>query len=140
MKEKRNPHPGKPPNRLGDQPGQRDLKVSEKSAAAVLRRAKQSESRTDNLNHWPRHHSLRCSGRAWVLRLRLWRSGMGSGLVLTVWGQPWGLRSDVPWAGEWNAMAEGNWEKVWACRRSKVPLLCKVRGGANCHRNLHGHA
>ena len=26
-------------------------------------------------------------------------------------------------------MAEGTWEKVWTCRRGKVPLLGKVRGG-----------
>ena len=26
---------------------------------------------------------------------------------LAVWGQPERLRSSVPWAGEWNAMAEG---------------------------------
>ena len=36
-------------------------------------------------------------------------------------GQPEGLRSSAPWAGEqgvwggeWNATAEGTWEKVWA--------------------------
>ena len=41
------------------------------------------------------------------------------------------------WAGEWNAMAEGTWEKIWACRRSKVPLLGRVRGGGtDHHRNL----
>ena len=32
------------------------------------------------------------------------------------------------WAGEWNAMAEGTWEKIWARRRSKVTLLGRVRG------------
>ena len=32
------------------------------------------------------------------------------------------------WAGEWNATAEGTWEKVWAHRRSKLPLL--GRGGS----------
>ena len=32
------------------------------------------------------------------------------------------------WAGEWNAMAEGTQEKVWAHRRSKVQLLGRVRG------------
>ena len=37
MKEKRNPHPGKPPNRPGDQLRRRDLKVAEKSAIAGLR-------------------------------------------------------------------------------------------------------
>ena len=46
---------------------------------------------------------------------------------------PWG--SGVLWAGEWNTMAEGTWEKVWTCRRGKMPLLGKVRqGGADHHR------
>ena len=45
------------------------------------------------------------------------------------------------WAGEWNATAEGTQEKVWACRRSKAPLLGRVRGGwADGHRNLPAHA
>ena len=44
MKEKKNPHPRNPLNRQGDQPKWRDLKVAEKSPAAGLRRAKQSES------------------------------------------------------------------------------------------------
>ena len=26
-------------------------------------------------------------------------------------------------AGEWKAMAEGTWEKIWTCRRGKVPLV-----------------
>ena len=43
----------------------------------------------------------------------------------------------MQWAGEWNAMAEGTWEKVWASRRSKAPLLGRERGGgADHHRNL----
>ena len=29
----------------------------------------------------------------------------------------------MPWAGEWNAIAEGTQEKVWTHRRGKVPLL-----------------
>ena len=51
--------------------------------------------------------------------------------------------SGVLWAGEWNAMAEGTQEKVWACRKSKVPLLGSARGGeADCHKNifLYTHA
>ena len=74
MKGKRNPHPGKPPNQQGDQLRWRDLKVREKSMAAGLRRAKQSDRGTDHLYHHPGYHSLRCSGRGWVLRLRLQRS------------------------------------------------------------------
>ena len=27
------------------------------------------------------------------------------------------------WVGDWNSMAEGIWEKFWAHRRSKSPLL-----------------
>ena len=54
-----------------------DLKVAEKSIAAGRRIAKQSESRTDHLNHWPKLHSLRCLGGGWVLRLRLQRSVLG---------------------------------------------------------------
>ena len=26
-------------------------------------------------------------------------------------------------AGEWKAKTEGTWEKIWTCRRDKVPLL-----------------
>ena len=40
-------------------------------------------------------------------------------------------------AQESNAMAEGTLEKVWAHRRSKVPLSGRVREGrADHHRNL----
>ena len=42
-----------------------------------------------------------------VLRLRLWRLVLGRGLGLAVWGQPKGLRSSVPQAGEWCAMGWG---------------------------------
>ena len=143
MKEKRNPHPGKPPNQLGDQPRQRDLKVTEKSAAAGLRRAKQSESHT-YLNHWPWTPQPEMLRWVLALRLRLWRSGLGRGLGLAVWGEPKGLRSAVPWAGEqcatgWGVehQGRGNPGEGLDGRRSKVPLLGRVRGGgADCHRNL----
>ena len=85
--------------------------MPEKSTAAGLRTKKQSERCTNHLNHWHRHHSLRCSGGGWVLRLRLWRSFPGSGLGLVVWGQPEKLRSSVPWAGEGKAMSEGTQER-----------------------------
>ena len=89
------------------------------------------------MNHWPRPHILRCLGVAWVLRLRLWKSIPGRVLGLAVWGQTEGLRIGVLQTGEWNARAEGTREEVWAHRRSKVPLLGRVRGGgADCHRNL----
>ena len=48
-----NLQPGKPHNQQGDQPSWRDFKDSEKSAAAGLRRAKQSESHTDYQYHHP---------------------------------------------------------------------------------------
>ena len=102
--------------------------------------AKQSKSCTDHLHHHPRHHSLRYSGWGWALRLRFWRSVLGKGLGLAVWRQPEGLGSGATWAGEQKTTAEGTWEEVWAHRRSKVPLLGKVRGGGvDHHRNLPMH-
>ena len=50
--------------------------------------------------------------------------------------------SSVLWVGEQDAIAERTWDKVWACRRSKAPLLERERGGeTDSHRNLpvHGH-
>ena len=99
MKEKGDPHPGKPPNQQKDKPSQRDLQDAEKSAAAGLRTEKQNESHTDHLNHWQRHHSLRRSGGGQALRLRLYRSVPGSGLGLVGWRQPKGLERDVLWVG-----------------------------------------
>ena len=85
----------------------------------------------------PEHHSLRCSGRGWVLRLRFWRSVPGRGLGLTTWRRPEGLESSSPWAGEQNATAKVTPEEVWAHRRSKVPLLERQRkGGGYHHRNI----
>ena len=44
------------------------------------------------------------------------------------------------WAREWNTTVEGTWEEVWVCRRSKAPLLRRVRrGGVDHHRNLTAH-
>ena len=34
-----------------------------------------------------------------------------------------GQGNGTPWAGEWNIIAEGTWEKVLTHRRGKVPLL-----------------
>ena len=59
------------------------------------------------MHHCPGHHSLRHSGGGWALRLKLCRSVPGRGLGLAVWGQPKGLRSTVPQAGEWCAMGWG---------------------------------
>ena len=71
MKEKRNPHTRKLPNQQKDQPSQRDLKVTEKSAAASLRTEKQSERHTDHLNHLHGQQSLRILGGGWALRQAL---------------------------------------------------------------------
>ena len=140
MKEKRNPYSDKPPKQWGNQLRWRDCKVAEKSTAAGLRRAKQSESHTNHLHHCPRHHSLSCLGRSWALRLRLRRSVSGRGLGLAVWRQPEGLGSSVPPAGEQNATAKGTREEVWAHRRSKVPFLGMTRGGGvDHHGNIPAH-
>ena len=51
------------------------------------------------------------------------------------------LGSCVPRDGEQSTTAKRTWEKVWAHRRSKAPLLGRVRGGgADYHRNLPAHA
>ena len=55
-------------------------------------------------------------------------SVLGRELGLAVWRQPERLRSGAPWAGERNTTAEGNWEEIWAHRRSKMPLLGRARG------------
>ena len=129
LKGKRNPHHGKPPNPQEDQLRWRDLKVTEKSTEPGLRRKKQSESCIDHMHHWPRHHSLRCSGGGWVLRLRLWKSVLRKGLGLVV------KESLRVW--EWCSTAKGIQEEVWAHRRCKAPLLGRVRGGKEGHpRNL----
>ena len=138
MKEKKNPHPGKPPNSWKDQLSQRDLKVAKKSTTVGLRMAKQSESHIDHLNHQPRHHSLRCLGGGWMLRLRLWRSVPGKGLESVVWRQPkeqcatgreavcYGLGSGMPWQ-----------RKCGTHRKSNAPLLGRMRGeGEDHHRKL----
>ena len=65
----------------------------------------------------------------------LWRSVLGKGLgLVVVCRQPEGGR-------EW--YAKGTWEEVWACRKSKAPLLERARGGGvDHHRNssLCSHA
>ena len=111
--------------------------MAKKSRAAELRRGKQSESCTDHLHHHPGHHSLRCSGGDWALRLRLQRSVLGRGLGLALWRQPEGLGRSMPQAGEQNTTAGGTQEEVWTHRRSKVLLLGRARGeGTDRHRNL----
>ena len=107
MKEKMNPHPGKAPNRCGDQPRWRDHNVAKKNTAAGLRRAKQIERSTDRLHHHSGRHCLRHLGSGWILRLRLWKSVPGRGLGLAVRGQLKDLGSGVPWPGEQCAMGWG---------------------------------
>ena len=80
----------------------------------------------------PRQQSLRHSDEDWVLRLRLQRSVLGREV-----GVVEGLGSSVPWGAELSIIAEETWEDVWACRRSKVPLLQRSKGGGvDCHQNI----
>ena len=135
MKEEGNPHPGKPPNQKGDQLRWSELKVAEKSAAAALRKAKQSERHADYLHQHPGQHSLIHSGRrGWVLRLRIQRSVPGRGLGLAVYRQPEVLGNGVPWAGRRYL------EEVWAHRRSKGSLLGMAREEPDHHMNLPIHS
>ena len=53
-----------------------------------------------------------------------------------MWKQPEGLGISVPWSSEWNATAEGTRDEVWAHRRSKSPLLGRMKGVVDLHRNL----
>ena len=78
----------------GEEPRWREnLKASEKSAAVRLR-AKQRATQTISIGTTAfGHHSLRCLGVGWVLRLRLQKSLAGRGLGLAVWRQPEGLGS-----------------------------------------------
>ena len=64
---------GKPPNQRGDQLKWRDLKVSEKSKEAGLRKIKSSESCTDHRYHCPGTPQTKMLKWGLVLRLRLWR-------------------------------------------------------------------
>ena len=109
----------------GDQLRWRDLRVTQKSAAAGLKRANQRESYRDHQYHLLGHHNLRCSEGSWAVRLRLWRSGPG----MAIWRQPEGLGSSAPKAGKQSATAKGSQEESWVCRRSKSPLLGWARGG-----------
>ena len=84
---------------MGRSARRRDLKVSEKSTAAGLRRAKQREGGIDHQYNIPGQHSLRCVKRGWALKLRLQRSVPGRGLGLAVWRKPEGLESSAPRAG-----------------------------------------
>ena len=105
-------------------------KLQRKAPAARLRREKQRKNSTDHQYHLLGHHSLRCLEGGWALRPRLWRRSVpGRELGFAVWRQTEGLGNIVPQAGEGSATAEGNWEGVWDCRRSKATLLGRTKGG-----------
>ena len=73
-------------------------------------------------------HSLRCLGRGWALRLRLWRVSYGERTSMeTVWRQPEGARECCAKAGDLSATAHGIQEEVWPHRRSKAPLLGRAK-------------
>ena len=60
---------------------------------------------------------------------------------MAVWRQTTGLENITQWAGEQGTTADGNWEEVWAHRRSKAPLLGRARGGGTkSHWNLFPYA
>ena len=67
----------------------------EKSTEGRLK-AKQTESHRDNWYHPLGHHSLRYTGRGWVVRLGLQRSVRGRELGLAVWKEHEGTRKCVP--------------------------------------------
>ena len=64
------------------------------------------------------------------MRLMLQRSVSGGGLGLAVWRQTEGLVSGVPPAGDQNITGEGTQEEVWVHKRSKAPLLGRVKWGS----------
>ena len=140
MKKERNPHPGKPHNRQGNQPRQRDLKASEKSRAVGLRRAKQRDSHTNHYYHYLQTLEPEMLCRGWAMRLGLQRQVPGRELGVVVWREPEGLGRGVPQAGEQSTRAK---EEGWSRKRSKSPLFGRVKGrGADRHRNflsLHTH-
>ena len=113
-----------------------DHKVDEKTTAIGLRRAKQSERYTDPSAEQPRHHSLRHSGRDWVLRLRIWRSVPGRGVVQAGQREPVGL-------GAGCQMMESKAPQLREPRKRSVPVG-EARhgcwegggGGAGHHQNL----
>ena len=93
------------------------------------RKEKQRERDTQTMSTTtPGHHSLRCLGMGWVLRLKLQRSfpvrtlGFGSG------------HDDSLRAREWSTIPEGTQEEGWACRGT---IAVKIRGrGKDHHRNI----
>ena len=100
MRKGRNLHPRRPQSWRGE-PQSLKEKCSCKTGEGKPKRATQTIV-TIALGH----HSLRHSGRGWVLRLRLWRSVPGKGLGLAVWREPEGLGGSTAQAGEWRTTAE----------------------------------
>ena len=52
---------------------------------------------------------------------------------MAVWRHPEGLESNAAQVGEQNATAKGTQEEVWAHRKTKAPLLGRVKGGGADH-------
>ena len=112
------------------------FKVTEKCATAGLMRVKQDDNSTDNLYHHPGHQEPEMLGWGMGAETHAPGSVPGRGLGLAVCRQTEGLGSSAPLAGEQNTTAERTWEEVWACRIKNVPLLERVRGVVDHHRNL----
>ena len=135
VKEEKNPHPGKPPNKWGDQLRLRGNKALEKITTSGLGRAKERQSHAEYWYHLLGHYSLRCSEWCWALILSLQRSVLGRGLVLAGWKQIEEIGRAVPRARDQSTRAL--LLEVCAHKRSKAPLLEKARrGGEDCHRNI----
>ena len=137
MKEERNPHSGKPPNQQRDQLRQRDLKVSKKSTAAGLRRAKQRESCTDHRSHCPHTPQPEMLGQELGAETQAPEVSSRQNTRLGCGETARGAKEQCSMGWGVEHHSRGNLGGGLACRRSKVPLLGRVRGGgADHHRNL----
>ena len=135
MKEKGDPPPGKPPKPTEKSAESKGPQSRGEKRYSWTENSKARESRTDDANHPPGHHSLSRwrGGRPLTLRLR--RSVPGRGLGLAGWGRPEGPRSSAAGAGEQNAtggggehLARGKLDKVLTPQERPAPLLGR-RGG-----------
>ena len=97
---------------------------------------KKRKSYTDYLYHHLGHHSLRCLGGGWALRLRLWRSVPGRSLGLALWGAR-GARELYVMGWGVEHPSQGILGGGFGPQRSKVALLGRARGGGeDCHGTL----
>lgn len=132
MKEKRNSHPGKPPDQWKDQPSRRDPQDNRKKHSSRYENQK-AERCTEHLNHWHRRHSPRCSGGGWALGAETWALEVSPWELAGVRGEETASatreqcamdrESGTLRAGEGKARAQGTREKVRTRRRDKRPLL-----------------